>query len=110
MDAMSSSTIAAPAAPATRQWPEVRGHWLKGCMRQFQFEPMALYQNAWREHGDYVRLRALPGIPVFMLAHPDAIEHVLHTNHKNYRKPDTFNLSVKLLAGNGILTSEGEFW
>jgi len=31
-------------------------------------------------------------------------------NHKNYRKPDFFNKEVGLLAGNGILTSEGDFW
>ncbi len=47
---------------------------------------------------------------MYLLAHPAAIEYVLHTNLKNYRKPDSFNHSVRLLAGNGILTSEGDFW
>src|SRR5262249_18751752 len=46
----------------------------------------------------------------YLLAHPAAIEHVLHDNLKNYRKPDMFNNAVRPLAGNGILTSEGDFW
>ena len=79
-------------------------------MRQLQRDPLDLYRHAWLRHGDYVRLRALPGVAVYLLAHPDAIEHVLHINQKNYRKPDFFYRSVGLLAGKGILTSEGDFW
>ena len=97
-------------AAGTKRWPLVRGHLLTGVLRQVQREPLALYQNAWRERGDYIRLRALPGYYYYLLADPAAIEYVLHTNQKNYRKPDSFNTSVSLLAGNGILTSEGDFW
>ncbi len=83
-----------------KSWPEVRGHWLTGVMRQMQREPLKLYGDAWREHGDYLRLRALPGFWFYLLSSPSAIEHVLHANHKNYRKPDSFNNSIRLLAGN----------
>ncbi|MGD9723801.1 MAG: cytochrome P450 [Pirellulales bacterium] len=103
-------TASRPQPAATRPWPTVNGHWLTGCMRDIQFRPLELYTSAWREHGDFVRLRAMPGYYFFLLAHPDAIEHVLHGNLKNYRKPDSFNHSARLLAGHGILTSEGEFW
>ncbi len=104
--------VAPPAAPSAKAktWPEVRGHWLLGCLRPMQRQPLELYRDAWSRHGDYVRLRALPGYPVYLLAHPEAIEHVLHSNQKNYRKPDFFYQSVGLLAGNGIITSEGDFW
>jgi cytochrome P450 len=105
-------TAPSVAEPATtvHTWPEVNGHWLSGCLRQLQCDPLNLYRNSWRRHGDYVRVRVLPGFPMYLLAHPAAIEHVLHGNLKNYRKPDSFNHSVRLLAGNGILTSEGDFW
>ena len=69
-----------------------------------------MYHNAWKQHGDFVKLRALPGIYFYLLTHPDAVEHVLTSNHKNYRKPDTFNHSINLLTGNGVLNSEGEVW
>ncbi len=107
-----NATAVHPAKPASaaKQWPQVHGHWLRGCLRQMQRDPLPLYHGAWREHGDYVRLRALPGFYFYLLAHPDAIEHVLHANHKNYRKPDSANGSIGLLAGNGIIVSEGDFW
>jgi cytochrome P450 len=107
-----TATAIHPAKPvrAVKKWPEVRGRWLMGCLRQVQRDPLGLYHGAWREHGDYVRLRAMAGFYFYLLAHPDAVEHVLHSNHKNYRKPDSANHSIGLLAGNGILTSEGDFW
>jgi cytochrome P450 len=79
-------------------------------MRQLQRDPLGLYTRANREYGHYVRIRAFPGIYVHLLTHPEAVEHVLQKNHKNYRKPDFFNRTVGLLTGNGVLTSEGDFW
>jgi cytochrome P450 len=79
-------------------------------MRQLQRDPLSLYTRANREFGHYVRIRAFPGIYVYLLTHPEAVEYVLQKHHKNYRKPDFFNKTVGLLTGNGILTSEGDFW
>jgi cytochrome P450 len=79
-------------------------------MRQLQRDPLGLYTRANRDFGHYVRIRAFPGIYVYLLTHPEAVEHVLQKNHKNYRKPDFFNRTVGRLTGNGILTSEGDFW
>ena len=110
---MAQASAVRPVAsqpPPAKRWPEVRGRLLTGCLRQVQRDPLGLYQKAWRELGDYVRLRAVPGYWYYLLADPAAIEYVLHANQKNYRKPDVFNNSARLLAGNGILTSEGDFW
>jgi cytochrome P450 len=79
-------------------------------MRQLQRDPLGLYTQANREYGHYVRIRAFPGIYVYLLTHPEAVEHVLQKHHKNYRKPDFFNKTFGLLTGNGIVTSEGDFW
>jgi cytochrome P450 len=46
---------------------------------------------------------------VFLLNDPDALEHVFVTNWRGYRKSDFYN-KVRPLFGNGIATSEGEFW
>jgi cytochrome P450 len=104
------SPALAAAEPTHKSWPTVEGHWLLGCLRDVQRRPLALYREAWQQHGDLFRIRILGRFYMYMLAHPDAIEHVLHTRLKNYRKPDSFNDSVRPLAGEGILTSEGEFW
>jgi cytochrome P450 len=79
-------------------------------MPQVAGDPLGLYESAWRQYGDIVRLRALPGVYFFLIVHPDAIEHVLAKNHKNYRKPDSFNQPASLLAGKGLLTDEGASW
>ena len=75
-----------------------------------QSDPLGLYTKTQQEYGDYVRMRVVRGIDCYILTHPDAVEHVLHKGHKNYRKPDIFYNSVGLLVGNGLFTNEGESW
>lgn len=110
MSNVEGTTAASGSPPTKKAFPGPRGNWLLGCLRQFQRDPLALYAQANREYGHYVRIRAFPGIYVYLLTHPEAVEHVLQKHHKNYRKPDFFNKTVSLLAGNGVLTSEGDFW
>ena len=46
----------------------------------------------------------------FLIIKPEYIEHVLLTNHANYRKSHFLRHLVGPLLGNGLLISEGEFW
>jgi cytochrome P450 len=96
------ATRKAPAGP--------RGHWLWGCMPQVHKDPLTFYSRVRREYGDYVRLRAVPGVYYSLLTHPEAVEHVLQKNHKNYRKPAFFTRTMMLLVGRGLFTSEGDLW
>jgi cytochrome P450 len=75
-----------------------------------QRDPLGMYTQARQDYGDYVRLRVVPAHYCYLLTHADAVEHVLHKNHKNYRKPDIFYNSVSLLVGDGLFTNEGEPW
>jgi enediyne biosynthesis protein E7 len=46
---------------------------------------------------------------VYVINHPDDVKRVLVSNHGNYRKG--FGLErVRILLGNGIVTSDGELW
>jgi cytochrome P450 len=63
-----------------------------------------------REHGDVVRMRALPGFYWYLISHPSGIERILQTNQHNYPKGKLFNKPMSLIVGRGLLTSEGEFW
>jgi cytochrome P450 len=83
---------------------------LFGCLRPFQRDQLNFLRDIWRTHGDYVRIPTLPGFDVYFLADPAAIEHVLVKNHRNYRKPAFLTGPVRLLLGNGLFTSEGDFW
>jgi hypothetical protein len=41
--------------------------------------------DTFKRYGDVVRYRLGP-FPVFLIAHPDGIKHVLQENHTNYVK------------------------
>jgi cytochrome P450 len=49
------------------------------------------------------------GVFNYVINHPDDIKHVLLSNHRNYTKGEGMD-RVKILLGNGIMTSEGDFW
>ena len=61
-------------------------------------------------YGDIYRVYA-PGRKsyTYVIHHPDDVKRVLVSNHKNYTKGVGLD-RVKILLGNGIMTSEGEFW
>ena len=46
----------------------------------------------------------------FLINKPEYIEHVLLTNHANYRKSRFLRNMLGPLLGDGLLISEGEFW
>lgn len=98
------------SAASGRPMPVMKGHWLKGTLGRIRSEPLAVYGEAWRRYGDYVSIRALPGIYFYLLVHPDAVEHVLAKNARNYRKPDVLIKPVSKFLGNGIFASDGELW
>ena len=45
----------------------------------------------------------------YLVTDPDALKHVLISNHSNYIKGPGFE-RVKMLLGNGIIVSDGDFW
>lgn len=61
-------------------------------------------------YGDVYRVFAPNrGTYDYVINHPDDVKHVLLTNHRNYTKGVGID-RVKILLGNGIMTSEGDFW
>src|SRR5262245_56560268 len=61
-------------------------------------------------YGDTYRVYA-PGRKswTWVINHPDDVKRVLVSNHRNYTKGVGLD-RVKILLGNGIMTSEGELW
>jgi cytochrome P450 len=61
-------------------------------------------------HGDTYRVFS-PGREswTWVVHHPDDVKRVMVTNHRNYTKGVGMD-RVRLLLGNGLITSEGEFW
>lgn len=88
--------------------PQPKEHLFFGNALQYCRGPLEFLTGAVREHGDVVRLR-LPGMSVYVLANPAHIEYVLRANHRNFIK-DKITRSFGSFLGQGLLTSEGDFW
>ncbi|MDT5060092.1 MAG: hypothetical protein QOH63_551 [Acidobacteriota bacterium] len=87
-----------------------KGHFILGVMPEFNRDSLAFLEKLPREYGDIVRTRFFY-VPAYFLYHPDHIEYVLATNNKNFIKPLSFRTPFfQRLVGNGLLTSEGDFW
>jgi len=67
-------------------------------------------RELFARHGDIYRVWA-PGRKSFtwVINHPDDVKRVLVSNHRNYTKGIGLD-RVRILLGNGIMTSEGDFW
>jgi cytochrome P450 len=73
-------------------------------------ESLARLRRYFAQYGDLYRVFAPSrGVYNYVINHPDDIKRVLLSNHRNYTKGEGMD-RVKILLGNGIMTSEGDFW
>jgi cytochrome P450 len=71
---------------------------------------LAYLRDCFARFGDVYRIFApARGVYNYVINHPSDIKRVLLTNHRNYTKGEGMD-RVKILLGNGIMTSEGDFW
>lgn len=104
-----SASSPAGVAPRRRRAPGPVGSLLLGSLGRVRVEPLRFFLEAWGEFGDVVRLR-LGWFTAHLILHPEAVQQVLQENHRNYdKRTPGFNM-IRLALGNGLLTSEGEFW
>ena len=90
--------------------PGPRPSLLLGTIRRVERDSLGFYTGVAREYGDVVRLGALSGrARWYLVAHPEGVEHVLRTNSRNYTK-GVFARPLKLMVGEGLVTSEGAYW
>ncbi|MBU8894264.1 cytochrome P450 [Corallococcus sp. M34] len=106
---MSTASAHAPAASVAPPPPGPRTEPLLGNMRALRRAPLDYFLAQVREHGDVVRFWLGPK-PVTLVAHPDGVRHVLQDNVRNYNKQTRGFAVVRELLGQGLLTSEGDFW
>ncbi|MEP6913273.1 MAG: cytochrome P450, partial [bacterium] len=89
--------------------PAIKGSLIQGVMPEFNRDALGFIERG-RNYGDVVRMRFLY-LTAYFLYHPDDIEYVLSTNAKNFIKSRSVRSPFfQRLVGNGLLTSEGEFW
>src|SRR5262249_36091953 len=89
--------------------PGPTGHLILGVMREFNNDSLG-FVTSCRDFGDVVRTRFL-WVHAYFLYNPEDIEALLTTNAKTFRKAQSLRSPFfAKLVGNGLVTSEGEFW
>ena len=89
--------------------PGPKGHPILGVMPEFNRDTLGFITRC-RDYGDVVRARFFY-VTAYFLYHPDDIEYVVSTNARNFHKSMSLRSNFfHRLVGNGLLTSEGEFW
>jgi enediyne biosynthesis protein E7 len=73
-------------------------------------ESLDRLKDYYGRFGDVYRIFApARGVYDYIINHPDDVKRVLLSNHRNYTKGEGID-RVKILLGNGLMTSEGDFW
>src|SRR5688572_4328221 len=89
--------------------PGPKGSLIMGVMREFNRDTLGFIERC-RAYGDVVHTRFL-WIHAYFLYNPSDIETLLTTNAKSYHKARSLRSPFFYrLVGNGLVTSEGEFW
>jgi len=98
---MSASTPAKlPPGPSPESWT--------ASFKIYSRDPLAYMPTLQREYGDIVTMRYY-NFRVYFISHPDYIEQVLVTDNRKFIKGRILRKNRQLF-GNGLLTSEGDFW
>ncbi len=89
--------------------PGPKGLPLIGHLIQVARDPLSFFTACAQQYGDVVALR-FGSWPVLLLSNPEDVEQVFVKEHQNFIKVRFFWRQVTAIFGNGLVTSEGEFW
>lgn len=89
--------------------PCASGYPLVGLLPQVLRDPLQAMLGVVKQHGDVACVNV--GFEkIYLLSHPDHVEHVFHSNSGNFIKDGSMWAAGQQLAGNGLGTTEGRAW
>ena len=94
-------------APLVRP-PGPRSHGIIGNFPMGSPDPLGLFTQWSRQHGDIFHYRILSH-HVYFLNHPDLVKDVLLTNHQNFIKGEAVRFNRRVF-GKGLVANEGTSW
>lgn len=84
-------------------------HWLLGPVYYAQRDPLRQFAKWIEEFGDVIRLEGFLGKAV-IIGSPELAREVLVDRYAKYQQKSQSYVVLRILMGNGLVTSEGEFW
>ena len=94
---------------AARVPPGPRGNVVLGSIGDIYRDRLRFVLDMARMYGDVVQYR-VAHLRMYQVNHPAGVERMLHDNHRNYSKDVATFKTLKLFLGNGLFTSDGDFW
>ena len=89
--------------------PRVVGHPVTGNARALQFDPITLFSEAGRAHGDMARINFFGWDTLFVNTAP-LVQEVLVEKAARFPKDFAFRILFHPTIGNGLFTSIGDIW
>jgi cytochrome P450 len=86
------------------------GNPIFGSIHLFAKDPLKFFNDYQYQYDGIFRVKSPSYLEqIVVVSKPDYVKHILQDNNKNYHKSFGYTI-MKLLLGNGLLTSEGDFW
>lgn len=95
--------VAAPVPPGPR------GNVVLGSIGDIYRDRLRFVLDIARIYGDVAQYR-VAHMRMYQINHPDGVGRLLHDNNRNYSKEVATFGTLKLFLGNGLFTSDGDFW
>jgi cytochrome P450 len=86
-----------------------KGHLLMGVLPRVRRDTLGFLSETPRLYGPVARYRLGP-LQSYLVTHPDGVKRVLQDHVANYTKDHLSYGMVRWIAGNGLVTSQGDFW
>jgi cytochrome P450 len=104
-----STTVEVERPQSARRVPGTSARATLRVVRALRSDPLRFLTSLREEHGDVARFQVGPYLS-YLVSRPEAIRHVLVDHATNYNKYTRDYDKLRLSLGDGLLTSEGDFW
>ena len=89
--------------------PGPRGNVVLGTIGDLYRDRLRFVLDVARTYGDVAQYR-VAHTRMYQVNHPAGVGRLLHDNHRNYSKDVATFGTLRLILGNGLFTSDGDFW
>jgi cytochrome P450 len=100
---------AAQSSSKRKRAPGPPGKPLVGSLPELRRNRLEFLFGLAREHGPVARFEVGPMV-AHLVTDPASVKRVLQDHHRNYSKRTRGFAMLKPLLGEGLLTSNGDFW
>jgi cytochrome P450 len=101
-------TTGAQTKKTARPLPARKGHWFLKNSLDIKNDLIGFADENRKHYGEIFRADVLSHSLCFT-TNPDHVKYILQENNRNYVKSFGYEI-LKVFLGNGLLTSEGDFW